>query len=62
MSIQKVIALGIGCIHHSQVSQYQYAYILELHSILQISTPIEIFDPVMDAVGKEVIFDWIDRC
>ena len=60
MPIQQVIALGIGCIYHSQVSQYQYAYILELHSTLQIPTPIEIFDPVMDAVGKKGVFDPID--
>ena len=49
-SIHSVVALGIGCIHHSQVSQYQYACILEIHQLLHIENPIEIFDPAMDYV------------
>ena len=45
-----MVTLGIGCIHHSVVSQYQYACVLEIHSLLQISKPVEIFDPAMDYV------------
>ena len=37
-------------VYSSAVSQYQYAFVLEVHSQLRISKPIEVFDPVMDSV------------
>ena len=56
-----MVALGIGCIHASSVSQYQYAFILEVHAQLHISKPIEVFDPVMDSVALTCPFDGIGR-
>ena len=56
-----MVALGIGCIHASSVSQYQYAFILEAHSQLNVSKPIEVFDPVMDSVAIWLSLDRIGR-
>lgn len=45
-----MVCYGIGCIHASNISQYQFACALKLHSLLNIQQPIEVFDPAIDTV------------
>lgn len=58
-----MICYGIGCIHDSRVSQYQYACALRLQSALHIPNVMEIFDPSMDVVGFIVLFSnrWMSK-
>ena len=49
--IHSIVCYGIGCVHESNVSQYQYACVLRLHSLLNIQKPIEVFDPAIDMVA-----------
>lgn len=57
-----MICYGIGCIHDSAISQYQYACALSIYEQFQISTPMEIFDPVMDLVCLCSLSNKIDGC
>ena len=48
---EQMVCYGIGCIHDSRVSQYQYACALRLQSALHIPNVMDMFDPSMDVVG-----------
>jgi hypothetical protein len=53
--IVDIVCYGIGSISSSKKSQYQFALVLLLRSLLQIPGQIYIYDPILNVVDKDVV-------